>query len=264
MVEKVILNIAHSDSYTDYLIMTAGLTNRRIIPIISPTSEKLKEKMDDTTLVLRCFNSRTEFSPGWDEPVTANTETGSIRINSRFYLDDEGNINTANTEIVRQTIQKVAISTLLDEENLRELFRHYFPLFWHNRQLIYDDPKLFFADSGRYGHSYFEGSPVGAVLKAMDEDAKTFRIRLGGGCSCGADPILVDFDRVHGEHWTLYTWCPACGTRKEIRAWNFQRMDRCYKSVDDAMDYYNKGQGLSPLNLLDVIDVLKDSSLRSE
>ena len=260
MVEKVILNIAHSDSYTDYLIMTAGLTNRRIIPVISPTSEKLKEKMDDSTLVLRCFNSRTEFSPGWDEPVTANTETGSIRINSRFYLDDEGNINTANAEIVRLTLERVAINALLTEENLRELFRHYFPLLWSKRQLIYDNPRLFFADTGRFGRSLsFEGEPIGAVLKAMDEEPKTFRIRLGGGCSCGADPMLIDYDRVFDRHWTLYTWCPACGARGEIRAWNFQRAERCNQAIEEATNYYNKGQGISSLSLLDVIDAAKSA-----
>ena len=264
MIEKVILSIAHSDAYTDYLIMTAGLTNKRIIPIISPTAEKLKAQMDDTALVLRCYNCRTEFVPGWDEAVIADTDTGSIKINSRFYLDDDGNINTANAEIVRQTIQKVAISAMHMDLNFKEIFRHYFPLLWENRQLIYDNPKFFFAASGRYGHDYFTGMPIGAVLKAMDEEPMTFRIRLGGGCSCGADPLLVDFDRIYNQHWTLYTWCPACGARKEIRAWNFQRMDRCYKAVDDAMEYYNKGQGLSPLSLLDVIDALRDSSLRSE
>ncbi|MBO4475614.1 MAG: hypothetical protein J5737_02655 [Bacteroidales bacterium] len=257
MIEKVILSIAHSDAYTDYLIMTAGLTNKRIIPIVSPAGEKLKAQMDDTTLVLRCYNSRTEFTPGWDEPVIADTGTGSVRINSRFYLDDDGNVNATNAGIVRETIQRVAANALLTDENIREVFRHYFPLLWSKRQLIYDNPKLFFADSGRYGHSYFEGMPIGVVLKAMEEDPRTFRIRLAGGCGCGADPILVDFDRVYGQFWTLYTWCPACGARKEIRAWNFQRMDRCRKSVDDSMEYYNKGQGLSALSLLDVIDALK-------
>ena len=144
MLEKVILNIAHSDSYTDYLIMTAGLTNKRIIPIISPTSDKLKAQMDDTTLVLRCYNSRAEFSPGWDDPVVANIETGSVRINSRFYLDDDGSINTTNAEIVREILKREAINALLTSENLRQVFRHYFPLLWHNRQLIYDDPRLLF------------------------------------------------------------------------------------------------------------------------
>lgn len=259
MVEKVILNIAHSDSYTDSLIMTAGLTNRRIILIISPTREKLKKK-DEATLFLRCSNSRTVFSPGWDEPVTANTETESIRINSCFYLDDDGNINTANAEIVRLTMEKITIHALFTEENLRELFRHYFPLLWSKHQLIYDNPRVFFADTGRLGRDLsFEGEPIGAVLKAMDEKPKTSRIRLGGGCSCGADPMLIDYDRVYEQHRTLYTWCPACQARGGIRAWIFPRAERCNQAIEEATNYYNKGQGISPLSLLDIIDAIKEN-----
>ena len=38
MTDIIILNIQHSDDYTDYLLMTAGLTNNRIIPLVNPSS----------------------------------------------------------------------------------------------------------------------------------------------------------------------------------------------------------------------------------
>lgn len=43
MIDKVILDIAHSDDYTDYLFMTAALTNSRVIPLIDPSAEELRE-----------------------------------------------------------------------------------------------------------------------------------------------------------------------------------------------------------------------------
>ena len=48
--------------------------------------------------------------------------------------------------------------------------------------MIYANPKLFFANSGRYSGGIVDDyMPIGAVLKAIDEDPKNFRIRLGGG-----------------------------------------------------------------------------------
>jgi hypothetical protein len=41
MTDKIILYIQHSDDYTDYLLMTAGLTNKRIIP--PGQSQQLKQ-----------------------------------------------------------------------------------------------------------------------------------------------------------------------------------------------------------------------------
>lgn len=38
----------------------------------------------------------------------------------------------------------------------------------------------------------------------------------------------------------------------------------CEQSIDRLRQYYDRGQGLSALNVFDVIDVVKDSSLRSE
>lgn len=258
MVDKVILDIHHSDDYTDYLLMTAGLTNARIIPMVGADTKALKAKADNHTLILKCHNTRKELSP-WDRPVEADTNYGSVRILSRYYLADDGSIHAANAEIVRQSVQEVAMHALLSPANLLEVYRHYFPVLWGKRQMIYDNPKLFFAASGRYADFGDDYMPLGAILKAIEEDPKNFRLRLGGGCSCGQRPFLIDWDRVYDEHWTLYTWCPVCHSRREIRAWNFQRAWNCEQSIDESRLYYDKGQGSSSLSLFDVLDAVQDA-----
>lgn len=263
MTDKIILNIQHSDDYTDYLLMTAGLTNKRIIPMVNPSNEKLKAA-DCNTRVLRCVISHDTVYD-WCGPVTRDPETDSIRIYSRYYLEEDASINYGHAEIVRQTVEEMAMRILMSTENLREAYRLYFPILWSQRDRIYADPKYFFVDSGRL-ESLFAGDfiPVGAVLKAMDEDPSLFRIRLGGGCSCGQRPLLVDYDEVYGQNWIIYTWCPACNSRREIRAWNFQRSYKCERAIEDTSAYYCKGRAVSPLSLFDLVDELKDSSLRSE
>jgi hypothetical protein len=259
MTDKIILNIQHSDDYTDYLLMTAGLTNKRIIPMVNPGSEKLQAATDGNTEVLRCCISR-DTAYDWCGPVARDPETGSIRIYSHYYLEDDGSINYGHAETVRQTVEEMAMRILMSSENLREAYRLYFPVFWSNRDKIYADPKLFFVDSGHIG-SLFSGDymPVGAILKAMDEDPSLFRIRLGGGCSCGQRPLLVDYDEVYGQNWIIYTWCPECGSRREIRAWNFLRSYKCEKAMDDASLYYCKGRAVSPLSLFDLADELRST-----
>ena len=127
MVDKVILDIHHSDDYTDYLLMTAGLTNKRIIPMLNPSTPQVKAASDNHTLILKCYNNRKELS-SWDSPVDADTNYGSLRILSRFYLDDDGYINAANAEMVRQTVQETIMNILLSPTNLLEVYRHYFPI----------------------------------------------------------------------------------------------------------------------------------------
>jgi len=259
MIAKVILNITHSDEYTDYLFMTAGLTNRHIIPMVNPGNDRIKAVKDANTLVMRCYSSRKELTPG-DTPVSSNLNTNSIRVLSRFYLNDDDTINTANAEIVRQTIQEMVMNQLMAYDNLCEVYRHHFPVLWNKRQMIYDDPKLFFARSSRYGYGFgLEYIPIGAMLKAIEEDPKRFRISLGGGCRCREKPLLIDYRRDFGENWTLYTWCPACHSRREIKVADFQRYWDCDKSVEDTIRYYDKGQGFSTLNLFDVIDAVSSA-----
>lgn len=257
MTDKIILNIQHSDDYTDYLLMTAGLTNKRIIPMINPSSEKLKAAKDNNTKVLRCYTVHHPMYT-WSSPVTGDIDAGSITVNTGYYLEEDGSINYHKAEIVRQSLEEMANNVLMANDNLREAFRHYFPFLWGSRAKIYADPKYFFVGSGRY-ENFGDSMPVGAILKAMDEDPSTFQIRLGGGCSCGKRPLLIDYDHVYNAYWTLYTWCPVCQSRREIHAWNFQRADQCARAVEDAMSYYSKGKAVSPLSLFDLVDALRGS-----
>ena len=242
MTDKIILNIQHSDDYTDYLLMTAGLTNNRIIPMVNPSSEKLKAAKDNNTKVLRCYTVHHPMYT-WSSPVTGDIDAGSITVNTGYYLEEDGSINYHKAEIVRQSLEEMANNVLMANDNLREAFRHYFPFLW---------------GSGRY-ENFGDSMPVGAILKAMDEDPSTFQIRLGGGCSCGKRPLLIDYDHVYNAYWTLYTWCPVCQSRREIHAWNFQRADQCARAVEDAMSYYSKGKAVSPLSLFDLVDALRGS-----
>lgn len=259
MVDKIILDIHHSDDYTDYLFMTTGLTNKRIIPMVGPSPSQIKAQSDIHTRVFRCYSSRSEIGPG-ENPVSVDAIAGSVRVRSRFYLGEDGSVNAVHAEIVRETIQEAVMNMLMMPQNLLEVYRHAFPILWSKREMIYANPKYFFASSGKYCSGYGDDDmPIGAILKAIEEDPKNFRIRLGGGCSCGQRPFLIDWDRVYGEYWTLYTWCPVCHSRREIRAWNFQRAWNCERSIDQAWNYYDKGQGLSNLSLFDVIDALKSA-----
>lgn len=257
MTDKIILNIQHSDDYTDYLHMTAGLTNKRIIPMINPSSEKLKAAKDNNTKVLRCYTVHHPMYT-WSSPVTGDIDAGSITVNTGYYLEEDGSINYHKAEIVRQSLEEMANNVLMANDNLREAFRHYFPFLWGCRAKIYADPKYFFVGSGRY-ENFGDSMPVGAILKAMDEDPSTFQIRLGGGCSCGKRPLLIDYDHVYNAYWTLYTCCPVCQSRREIHAWSFQRADQCARAVEDAMSYYSKGKAVSPLSLFDLVDALRGS-----
>ncbi len=122
MVDKVILQIHHSDDYTDYLLMMAGLTNKRIVPVMWGSGDIREIKNDKNTLVLRCYASEKELST-WDRPVEFDPNYGSVRILSRFYLADDGSIHAPDAEMVRQAVQEVAMNALLSPANLIEVYR---------------------------------------------------------------------------------------------------------------------------------------------
>ncbi len=262
MIDKIILDIHHSDDYTDYLFMTAALTNRRVVPLVGADLDTIRKQSDRHTLTLHCHNSRKELRAG-ERTVTVDTLTQSIRVLSRIYLDDDGAIEYSQAEIVRSLIQDAVENILFSPRNLNELYRQYFPLFWANRQRIYDNPQLFFASTGRYAYRIDEYMPLGAVLKAMEEEEGTFRLKLGGGCNCMEKPFLVDYSSEYeqgsGHIWTLYTWCPACHAKREIKAEYFQRSTECDLAVERARARYDKGQGVSKLTLFDVLDALRST-----
>ena len=199
----------------------------------------------------------------WSSPVSGDIDAGSITINTCYYMDDNGEINFNKAEAVRRGIEDIATNILMSCGNLRDAYRRYFPFLWSRREKIFADPKLFYVQSGRFDNMG-DSMPVGAILKAMEEDPSTFQIRLGGGCGCGKRPLLIDYDQIYDSHWTVYTWCPVCQSRREIRAWNFQRAYQCERAVEEAMYDYNKVRTVSPLCIFDLVEALKDSSLRSE
>ena len=257
MTDKIILNITHSDDYTDYLFLTAGLTNRRIIPLLNPSAADVKRQADINTKVFRCYGIRSASGPG-NHIVQADPSAGSIRLFTRNYLQDDGTILPGQADMARHAVQELLNEILFSNQNLREAFWHYFPLLWSRRQKIYANPSLFFAYSGRneFFISKYQDVPIGTVLKALEEDPGNFRLRLGGGCNCSEKPILVDYDLACGEYWTIYTWCPVCGAKRVIRAGHFHRSWNCENSLEETHRRYDKGQGLSSLSLFDVIDEL--------
>ena len=128
MIDKVILDIAHSDDYTDYLFMTAALTNSRVIPLIDPSAEELRRQSDGNAFIFKCRNSRKALESG-DGTVRADQYSHTILVLSRIYLDDDGEIDAGNAEIVRSLIQKAATDVLESAENLKEVYRLHFPTF---------------------------------------------------------------------------------------------------------------------------------------
>lgn len=260
MKDKIILDIHHRDSYTDHLFQTAGLTNRRIIPLVDPGQDDIRLRSDANTAVIRCYDTRKELCNG-DDPLVYNESTGSIFVRSRYYLDDDGNIDFTRAGTVRDMIEKTVTELLLDPKNLLEVFRVNFPALWACRRRIYADPQLFYAKSGRYSYRLRDFLPLGTILKTIEEDTFNFRLSLRGGCGCGEPAILVDYPSYYnmGVRWKAYTWCPKCGSRREIQANLFLRKDNCDMSFEKTYMYYDKGRGFSTLSLLDVIDVLRSA-----
>lgn len=82
MIDKVILDIAHSDDYTDYLFMTAALTNSRVIPLIDPSAEELRRQSDGNAFIFKCRNSRKALESG-DGTVRADQYSHTILVLSR-------------------------------------------------------------------------------------------------------------------------------------------------------------------------------------
>lgn len=264
MTDKIILNITHSDDYTDYLFQTASLTNKRIVPLVNPDQGEIARNSDTNTLVLHCINLRKEIQEG-ESPLSVNTTSKSVKVLSRYYLSDDGTIDSSNAQMIRSQMEHAFGKILFDNVNLREVFHRNFPLLWARRRRIIEDPKLYFVFCGRYGggNDGYTEMPLGAILKSMEENGSQFRLSLGGGCDCREKPLIIDYDETWGEDyaktWRLYTWCPVCQSRREIKAWNFQRAASCDRAMELTRRECDKGQGLSGMTLFDVIDTLRSA-----
>lgn len=259
MTEKVILVIHRSDGYTDYLLQTVALTNRRVVPMIDPSPEAYSREYFPGVTVFHCFNTRDGESVD-GEPVRFDDESGVVRVHSRYYLGDDGGVDPRKAEYVRALIEEAVNDRLLGDGNLRELYRRYFPLLWKNRERICSDPRFFFVRSGWQGIG-FDCYPVGVILRTIENERKYFRLSLRGGCHCAEPPLLIDFSYCFdgGEHIMLHTWCPVCGERRVFMTDRFGREGYCNGALESACRHYDKDQGDSPLGLFDLIDALRSA-----
>ena len=258
MIDNLLLKITPSDDYTNYLFMTTGLTNARIHPILNQ-GQDFQALSDAGTLLIRCVNSRRQPKPG-EPPVSWDSQTNTLCVLSRTYLDDDGTLHNERAERAREQMSFFLNRILLSPGNVRAFFRQYVPLFWMKRALIYEEPRYYFATCRHSDDWPGEAIPLGAVLTAMEEDPRNFRLRIGGGCNCKEKAFILDAEQVYGEHWFIYTWCPVCHARRTIRAWHFERAWNCERSIAEIAKRCDRGQGDSPLTLFDVADALQSPS----
>lgn len=259
MTTRIILNIRHSDNYTDYIFMTACLTNRQVVPLLDPSPAEVKAQSDAHTVVLGCFNSRKVPGPG-DSIASYDTCTHNIRVLSRYYLAEDGSVNPAKAEIARSVIQETIKDILLSSDNIHEVYRRNFPLLWTNKEAIYSNPLFFYAKTGVFNTTKWDFFPLGVVLKTIEEDDDLFRSRRWSGCECGQSPLIIDYEETDGNSpqgfWILHTWCPRCRSRREIRV---ESID-CYESrLTSTHCSFDMKKGLSPLTLFDVIEQLSEA-----
>ncbi len=260
MIDKVILDIAHSDDYTDYLFMTAALTNSRVIPLIDPSAEELRMQGGGNTFIFKCHNSRKPLEDG-DRTVRADQYSHTILVLSRIYLDDDGEIYASNAEIVRSLIQKAATDVLESAENLKEVYRLHFPTFWAERERIYGNPRFFHARTGIFNRQIYKEVPLGVMLKAIEEAPDLFRPVSVGGCHCKERPLLIDYeyDAVALDECALHTWCPTCRSRRCFKVRNFDLERTSSAFIGRIYNEYDNVQEFSTLSLFDVLDALVSS-----
>lgn len=255
MIDKIILNIHHSDDYTDYLFLTAGLTNKRIIPMIDPSPAEIKAKSDCNTTVIGCYNSRKEPGPN-DGVASYNDMTHNIHLFSRFYLMEDGTVNATQAELARTSIQEKLNEFLFSEDNLREYYRRNFPLFWRKRQEINNNPLLFFAKTGLFNSSSMSYFPLGVLLRTIEDDKDVFRAGHKG-CHCEEPPLIIDFGtNPEGRYdmcYTVFTWCPHCQSRREF---GVAYVGGYEARLANTYHDYDRKQGLSAFTLFDVVDTL--------
>lgn len=268
MTDRIILNIRHSDSYTDYLLQTCWLRNHRIIPLVDPTGEELRAQTRPGTLVLHCFNSRREPAPGEQMVREVNFmipphHKRSIEVLSRCFLDDQGEINPTIAETARVQLEQILTNILYAKRNQQEVYNYYFPLLWEKRQLIYSNPNLFYVPGGQMNPWDSEFYPLGITLKTIEEGGEVFRYRHAGACRCECGPILTSYNARYEswskKSWMLSTWCPSCGKRKAFTVDAFPARERADKFFRDIYFRYNMEALRTRRNIFDVIDYLSST-----
>ena len=260
MTERIILDIAHSDRYTDYLFQTAALRNHRVVPLVDPHAEFLRRLSGDTTLVVHCDNLRRDADK--DGNLTRYEYlTDTIHVFSRSYLADYGSVNPSVAERARCEIEEHLDDCLLGPTNQQEVFREYFPLLWENRERIFSDPELFHVRyfNGNGGYPFGSIVYLGAILKAIATNVGYFRYDPPGGCPCKGHPVLVDYKKTFRKEvkWAIRTWCPTCHRKSTLIVEDFPQYPVCDGIIERVNDGFIDGSGFSGLNLLDAIERLK-------
>ena len=260
MTERIILDIRHSDDYTDYLFQTACLKCRRVVPLLDASGPQLRGSARPGTLILRCEG--LYHDPFLREPaVWVCPRSGMVAVLSEYYLRPDGAIDYTQAGMVRQQVAAGILEILENQQNIREVYRHHFGLLWRNRERIYNDPRLFFANTAiMFRLAFVRWIPLGAMLKTLELYPEYFSIP-GPHCGhpCNGKVILTDFQYVRNYasgawEYELYLWCPECG--------------RCFIRTIDGPDNWALMSDLveggckgyegapGPLTIFDVIDNL--------
>ena len=261
MIEYIILNIHHSDDYTDYLFQTAALTNPRVLPMVNPTPEELDAaRKSEFSVVYNCYGRFRD--PQMVAPsVFSHSINRTITALTHYYISEDGRINPTEAEIARALIEKELKEQLDAPQNLRDIYRRYFFGIWKNREQIYANPLYFYANCG-VSNKFVKSVPLGVVLKAIEENPDLFTKRQSAYHRCPHDSILCDFQYYPDEvnEWHVHYCCPDCGEEvMEAYEWlrnRFHQKDQLAFTVEKTLRKYNRGQGRSRLNIFNVIDEL--------
>ena len=260
MIEHIILDIRHSDDYTDYLFQTVCLKSRRIVPLLDASEPELRGAARPGTLIFRCEG--LYHDPFLQEPaVWICPRNGMIVVLREYYLRPDGTIDYTQAEMARQQIAKGLLEILEERQNIREIYRQHFGLLWRNRERIYEDPRLFFANTAiSFRLAFVSWIPLGTMLRTIEQYPKYFSIP-GSHCGhpCEGNMILTDFqyvkDYVSGAwEYELYLWCPECD-RSFFRT--IDGPDN-WSLMSDLVEGVCKGYEGAPslLTIFDVIDNL--------
>ena len=261
MTERIILNIHHSDDYTDYLFQTVCIKNKRIIPLMNVSDAELKYAEWPTTLILNCDGETCDNY--WKSlSVWVSEEYHCANVQTGYYLRPDGTIDNTEAELIRQTLEKELLNILENGQNLRDAYHKYFSLLWRCRETIYSDPRLFYADIG-LRNKCVGFIPLGAMLKAIEENPEYPMVPDEHRWHhCKADMILIDYEKQYDRdrdkrNYRQHLWCPDCG---ELFSRSIHTYTNYWKSImqliENTCRKYDKGQGRSRYTIFNVIDNL--------
>ncbi len=126
MIERIILDIKHSDNYTDHLFQTAALKNKRVIPMLNPSPEELEAVKDENTIIYHCHS--TYCDPGIKSPIDFDDTPRAITVSTHYYIRPGGTVDGYKADDIRQRIEEHLLDELESDENLRETYKQTFAI----------------------------------------------------------------------------------------------------------------------------------------